>query len=240
MTLRVSVVVAAFNEVANLEPVVRELHAALLALPAPPGPDASFAHELLIIDDGSSDGTGALADRLAAELPGIRVIHFGVNRGLGAVYRTGFAEARRDLLIFYPADGQFESSILHDFYPRMADHDLVLGYLPRRDKSTLAKILSGLERFLYRILFGYMPRFQGLMMLRRAVLADLDLDLQSRDRSWVVVMEMILQVHRRGYRVISVPTTVKPRLSGESKVNNLRNIWINLVQTAALRRTFRR
>lgn len=225
----VSVVVMAFNEVANLEPVVRELLGALERLGGPGTP------ELLIVDDGSSDGTGALADRLAAELPAVRVVHHPANRGLGGVYRTGFAEAARDLVSFFPADGQFPATILETFHPLMANHDLVLGYLPRRDSSALAKGLSAAEKVLYRFLFGPMPRYQGVFMVRRAVLRSLTL--HTDGRGWGVVMEMVLRICRGPYRVISVPTSLRPRMSGQSKVNNVRTIWINLKQALALRRT---
>lgn len=225
----VTVVVMAFNEVANLEPVARELHGVLARLGGAGDP------ELLIVDDGSSDGTGALADRLAGELPGARVIHHEVNRGLGGVYRTGFEHAARDLVSFFPADGQFPATILETFHPLMSDHDLVLGYLPRRDSSALARGLSAAEKVLYRLLFGPMPRYQGVFMVRRAVLRSLTLE--TSGRGWGVVMEMVLRICRGPYRVTSVPTSLRPRLSGQSKVNNARTIWINLKQALALRRT---
>ena len=94
-----------------------------------------------------------------------------MNLGLGGVYRTGFERATGDLVTFFPADGQFPASILHAFYPLAAGHELVLGYLPQRDGSLLARGLSAAERVLYRALFGPMPRFQGVFMVRRTLLA---------------------------------------------------------------------
>jgi glycosyltransferase involved in cell wall biosynthesis len=226
-----SVVVMAYDEAANLEAVVRELHAVVSALPGP------RADEILIVDDGSRDGTGAVADRLAGALAGVRVVHHQVNRGLGGVYRTGFEEAARDLITFFPADGQFPATIIQDFYPLMGDHDLVLGYLPQRASSPLAKGLSAAEKVLYRLLFGPMPRYQGVFMVRRQVLQGLTL--QTTGRGWGVVMEMVLRIFRGPYRVSSVPTTLRPRMSGQSKVNNPRTVWTNLKQAFALRRTLR-
>jgi hypothetical protein len=231
MSTSVSVVVMAYNEVANLEPVVRELRDALALLPA-------ADHELVIVDDGSADGTGPLADRLAAELPGVRVVHHPENRGLGGVYRTGFEGARRDLVTFFPADGQFPADILHSFHPLMTSFDLVLGYLPRRDGSIVARGLSAAEKVLYRVLFGPMPRYQGVFMLRRAVLSSVPLE--TTGRGWGVVMEMVLRVTRGGHRVTSVATSLRPRRSGDSKVNNPRTVLVNLRQALALRRTLRR
>lgn len=219
----------AYNEAANLGEVVRELHGQLALLPG--------YHELLVVDDGSRDGTGALADELAVELPRVRVIHHGANRGLGGVYRTGFDEASGDLLSFFPADGQFPASILATFLPVIeAGHDLVLGYIPRRDGGLVGRGLSVAERALYRVLYGRLPRWQGVFMVRRSTLAQIP-PLETRGRGWGVCMEMVLRIDRGGHRVTSVPTDFRPRLSGRSKVNNLRTVWTNLEQAFALRRT---
>lgn len=221
-----SVILMAYNEAANVEPVAREIAGALAAL--------GRRCELLIVDDGSTDGTGALADRLAGELPGARVIHHRPNRGLGGVYRTGFAEARGALLTFFPADGQFPATIIPLFVAAMEGVDMVLGYLPERRGALPARALSRIEKMIYRLLFGPMPKFQGVLMFRRALLDDLEL--KSTGRGWAVLMELIIRAARGGYRLVSVPTTLRPRLSGVSKVNNLRTIWANLRQVVGLRR----
>ena len=219
-----TVVVMAFNEAANLEAVAVEIRAALDGLGAPA--------EILIVDDGSTDGTGAVADGLANRLHDVRVVHHVPNGGLGAVYRTGFAQARGDLLTFFPADGQFPAAILESFVPAMEGHDMVLGYVPRRD-SLVGRLLSGAERITYRLLLGPMPRFQGVFMVRRAALARVPL--RSEGRGWAIVMELLARAARAGWRMKSLPTEIRPRRSGASKVQNARTIWSNLRQVVALR-----
>src|SRR5207249_901760 len=145
---------------------------------------------------------------LAGALPGVRVVHHGANRGLGGVYRTGFEHAAGDLVSFFPADGQFPATILADFYPAMSDCDLVLGYLPERQSSPLAKGLSAAEKVLYRLMFGPMPRYQGVFMVRGPVLRGLRLETEGR--GWGVVMEMVLKISRGPYRVKSRPTPLRP------------------------------
>lgn len=218
----------AYNEAASLEPVAREIHGVLEGL--------NRSHEILVIDDGSSDGTGELADRLALELPGVRVVHHGANRGLGGVYRSGFSEARLELLTFFPADGQFSASILERFTPLMDECDFVLGYLPVQNQPLQARLLSWAERALYGLLFGPLPRFQGILMFRRAVLERLPLT--SSGRGWAMLIELIIRASRAGYRMRSVPIELRPRMSGASKVRNLRTIWSNVVQVLALRCRF--
>jgi dolichol-phosphate mannosyltransferase len=215
----------AFDEVENLEPMVREVRAALDRLGAPA--------EILIVDDGSTDGTAALAERLASEVAGTRVIHHPRNRGLGGVYRTGFAEARGDLLTFFPADGQFPASIVEAFVPAMEGRDLVVGDVARRD-AFLGRLLSAAERAVYRILFGPLPRFQGIFMVRRDALRQLPL--RSEGRGWVIVMEMIVRGVRAGWSIEGRHTALRRRRSGTSKVQNARTVWANLRQVLALRR----
>jgi glycosyltransferase involved in cell wall biosynthesis len=222
----VSVIVMAYNEAQNLEPVVREIADALGRL--------GCSHEIVVVDDGSTDGTGAAADALAAQLAAVRVVHHPANRGLGGVYRTGFTEARGQLLTFFPADGQFPATNLEAFVPRMAELDLLLGYIEESAGTWWADLLAGGERLLYRLLFGRMPRFQGVFVLRREMLDRFTL--RSEGRGWSIVLEMILRVTRAGGRVRSVPNTLRPRRSGHSKVRNLRTITSNLGQVLALRR----
>jgi glycosyltransferase involved in cell wall biosynthesis len=218
--------VMAFNESATLASTCEEIGSELARLQHPA--------EIVIIDDGSSDGTSELADRIAARDPRFRVVHHRVNQGLGGVYRTGFAEARGELLTFFPADGQFPAAIIGDFLPRMAAQDLVLGYLPDQRRSVIGRALSFGERRLYQALFGALPRFQGIMMIRVEKLRDMSL--RSAGRGWAVVMEFILRASRAGWRIESRPTTVRERRHGRSKVNNIRTIVANLRQVLQLRR----
>lgn len=222
---RLTVVIMAWNEADSLAAVAQEIHDQLVRL------ETSF--EILVIDDGSSDGTGRIADELAAELPGLRVHHHETNRGLGGVYRTGFAEARGELVTFFPADGQFPADILVRYLPAMADADIILGVLPQRDDGLHARLLSFGERALLRVLFGYFPRFQGILMFRTQLLRTTPL--VSQGRGWIVLMEFILRQARLGARIKNLTITMRPRASGTSKVNNLRSIVANLRQLLALR-----
>jgi glycosyltransferase involved in cell wall biosynthesis len=216
----------AYNEAASLKMVADEIMAVLQRL--------RITYELLVIDDGSTDETGEIADHLAHQSGLVRVVHHAPNGGLGAVYRTGFAEARGFYLTFFPADGQFPASTIEHFLAVMPHQDMVLGYIPRRRDKVLSRMLSLLERLLYRALFGSLPTFQGVLMFRRVLLEEMEL--QSRGRGWAVLMELIIRTSRGGYRVTSIPTGLRPRFAGHSKVNNFRTIWANLIQVLELRR----
>jgi dolichol-phosphate mannosyltransferase len=221
-----SVMVSAFNEAANLPTVVDEIEAELRA--------AGVPYEVVIIDDGSTDDTPEVCRCLESQSRYVRVVRHALNQGLGGVYRTGFDEARGDFVTFLPGDGQFAPGHVLEFAGLMADADMVLGYLPPSGRPVIGRLLSFCEQALHRAVLGKLPRFQGILMFRRSLLSDIVL--QSRGRGWGILFELILKVHRAGYRVCSVPTGLRPRLSGSSKVNNLRTIAGNLAQVIELRR----
>ena len=225
MSPYLTVTIPCYDEVGTLEPFVRSLAATL-------GPEG-FPFEILIVDDGSRDGSEAVSDALAAELEQVRVIHHPQNRGLGGVYRSGFEGARGTFVTFMAADMQFPAWTLHHFLPHLPDHDMVLGYLPGRRDSAVGKVLSLGERALMRVLFGTFPKFQGTVVFRRELLDRYEL--VSSGRGWGILMEFILRAHRDGVRMISVPSVVEPRREGRSKVSNVGAIWSNLKQLVTLR-----
>ena len=208
----------AFNEAESIASTVAEIVEVLSRSP--------LAHEVIIVDDGSDDATGELADQLGERIPGVRVVHHSANLGLGGVYRTGFATACGELVTFFPADGQFPASIISQFLVEIDGRDMVLGYLAGGRDTTLGKALSWCERRIYQAVVGPTPRFQGVLMFRRRLLDRFGP--HCGGRGWGVLMEFILRVHRSDAVTASVPTAYRPRLKGRSKVNNWRTIRANL------------
>jgi len=223
----ISSVIMAFNECESLKVVVHDINSELVK---------SFnKYEIIIVDDGSTDGTEKIADDLKKKYSQVRVIHHDGNKGLGMVYKTGFINAKHDFITFYPADGQFPASNINRFIPLMNKYDMMLGYLPERKSSMVARSLSKVERVLFDLAFGKLPKFQGLFLLRRKVLDEIELK-SPCGRAWTIVMELIIRVSRGGYRIISIPTEMRPRMSGKSKVNNPKTIISSLKQLVILYR----
>jgi len=214
-----------FNEIEGLQPTLAELLGALRGL--------GISFELLIIDDGSTDGSGELASELTRDEPEVRIVRHQENRGLGEVYRTGFRQARGQWLTFFPADGEVPADCLAAFLQSMPENDLLLGLIPQTKRPWPAVLLSFCERSLYRLLFGAFPPFQGIFMIRTEELRRHRL--RSRGRSWVNLKELIIRATRRGCRYQSVPTSLRGRYGGVSKVRNLRIILLNLLEAFRLR-----
>jgi len=220
----VSVVLMAYNESPSVRQVLRAVQQVLARM--------ETSYELIVIDDGSTDGTRELVESEAARGTGIVVVSHDANQGLGAVYRSGFAAAHGTYVTFLPADGQFPPENIQVLFDAVEDHDAVFGFVDNRRDGLFATALSAVERGVCRVVLGPMPRFQGIFMLRREVLAELTL--LSRGRGWGIVMELAARIHQGGYRARSVRTSVIRRTTGTSKVRNVRTIVANARQLLRL------
>src|SRR5215203_1638176 len=144
----------AHNEEANLEGLVLEALATL--------PRIADEFEIIVVDDGSRDRTGQIADRLAAEHPGIvRAIHHARNRGYGGALRSGFEASRFDLLCFTDGDRQFRVADLARLTARMAEPDspgVVAGYRIKRADPFIRIAYARTYKLANRIFFGLRVR----------------------------------------------------------------------------------
>lgn len=124
-----SIVIAARNE----EPRVRRTTVDLLRVARRTLP----GFELILVNDGSTDGTGAVMDRLAHENPEVTVVHHPRNLGLGAVFQTGLERAQMEKILLMPGDSAYEADSLEPFFARSAAADLVIG-----SRSNLGEAVS--------------------------------------------------------------------------------------------------
>jgi dolichol-phosphate mannosyltransferase len=241
-TTRVVVIVPTYNEVDNLEPAVSAIHAAAPEL------------HILVVDDVSPDGTGELADRLAASDPRITVLHHGARAGLGAAYLAGFGVALAagfDILIEMDADGSHPASALPALIARLdaPDHaDLVIG--SRRvpgggfvDWPAARRLLSRAGNFYARraLRIRVMDATAGFRAYRAGVLRSLDLA-GVESRGYCFQIDMTLRVLDAGYRVAEVPIIFTDRQRGTSKMSSgivLEAMW-RVTQWGFARRFSRR
>jgi dolichol-phosphate mannosyltransferase len=213
---RVLVCVPTYNELDNLPVIADRLHAAV--------PDA----HLLVIDDGSPDGTGRLADALAAEHDWLHVLHRTSKAGLGAAYVAGFAWARDrgyDVVVEMDADGSHAPEELPRLLERLVDADLVLGSrwveggrVVNWPKSR--EVLSRGGNWWTRLMLGVplQDATGGFRAYRREVLDALPLgDISSQGYCFQV--DLAWQTWKAGYRVAEVPITFVERERGESKMS---------------------
>ncbi len=218
-----SIVMAAYNEQDALPACVDRTLAFLR--------DHVDDGELIIVDDGSSDGTPALIDRLADAHPCVVALHLEQNSGMGAALLRGFASARKTWVTIMPADGQIDAFDLLAFFAVAEDADLVTSLYRNRQYSVRRWVLSLGLRALTAGIVGTRARTEGIYLVRRAVLAELN----PRSHSFLLNLEIPIRAKRGGYRVRTVYMNVHARLAGVSKATSARRIKQTFVELFALR-----
>ena len=213
---RVLVVVPTYDERLNIEPVVGRVRAA--------GPGA----DVLVVDDASPDGTGEIADRLAAEDPQVHVLHRVGKQGLGSAYLAGFGwglQRGYDVLVEMDADGSHQPEQLPALLAALADADLVLGSrwvhggsvvnwprsreLLSRGGNTYVRLALGL---------GLRDATGGFRAFRRETLDKLDLDAVA-SQGYCFQVDLARRAVSQGLRVVEVPIEFVEREHGDSKMS---------------------
>jgi len=208
-----------YNELENLEPMVRALAGVL---------DTS-RDRVLVIDDSSPDGTGELADRLAAELPWVSVLHRERKEGLGPAYIAGFRRALADgveLVLEMDCDFSHDPTDVPRLIEAAGDADLVLGsrYAPgggTENWGFLRRFVSRGGCLYAQVLLGARVRdlTGGFKCFRRDTLEAIDLDALSA-RGYAFQIETTYRVLRAGLRVKEVPIRFVERRAGDSKMTS--------------------
>jgi dolichol-phosphate mannosyltransferase len=206
-----------YNERENLEAMIEALGKVL---------DTS-RDRVLVVDDGSPDGTGAIADRLAGELPWVSVLHRETKEGIGPAYVAGFRRALADgaeLVLEMDCDFSHDPADVPRLIAATEDADLVLGsrYAPGGGTANwglLRRVVSRGGCLYAQALLGLRVRdlTGGFKCFRRAALEALDLDALSA-HGYAFQIETTYRVKRAGLRVHEVPITFVERRAGASKM----------------------
>ena len=213
---RVVMVVPTYNEADNVAWVIGRLRAA--------EPDV----DVLVVDDNSPDGTGDIAEGLAAEDNAIHVLRREAKGGLGAAYVAGFRwalDAGYDVIGEMDADGSHQPEELHRLLEALTDADLVIGsrWVPGGSVVNWPRRRQALSRggnLYVRVLLGIEVRdaTAGFRIFRRSALQKIDLD-TVRSTGYVFQTDMVTRCLRAGLRVREVPIEFVERVRGESKMS---------------------
>lgn len=205
----------AFNDEVTIAQMVTDALAVLSTL--------TDDYEVLVIDDGSTDGTAAVADELARRLPCVRVVHHPENRGYGAALASGFRDVRKDLVFYTDGDGQYDVRELARLVPLMTDGVAVVnGYkaarADARHRVVLGEIYKRLARWLFRLPIRDVDC--DFRLLRREAIQGIELE----SASGVVCTEMIYKLRRAGCRFAEVQVQHYPRRHGRSQFFTVRRV----------------
>jgi glycosyltransferase involved in cell wall biosynthesis len=211
-----------YNEIGNIENCVAQALAT--------GRKITSNLEIVVVDDASTDGCGALADRLAERHPELQVVHHAKNRKLGGALRTGFAAATKDWIVYIDSDLPIDMDDTLRAIPLTQTADMVIGNRQGRAEGLKREVMSFTYNRLIRVLFGLKVRDVNFAfkLFRRAILEQITLQSEGS----FIDAELLIETHKAGFTIAEIPIEYRPRVAGVSTLASssvvrtiLREMW---------------
>ncbi len=217
------------NEEGNVEEAARR---ALEILPR-----FASQFEVILIDDGSSDRTGEIADRIAAGDPRVRVVHHPANRGYGAALKSGIAASRNEWIFYTDGDNQFDLAEIALLLPHCGSNEIVTGYRIGRCDPFHRRANAWIFNRAMRLLFGLRLRDADCAFkLYRASIFD---GMALMSEGAMIDVEILVRARRIGARIAEVGVRHYPRTSGRQSGASPRVVFRALRELLRLRRVLR-
>ena len=217
------------NEEANVERVTRQAVAV--------GRQVADELEVIIVDDGSTDRTGEIADRLAAEIPEVRAVHNNPNLGYGGALQRGFREATKNWIFYTDGDGQFDLGEISKVLPLLERYDVVSCYRLDRKDSLTRKLNAWAWTKLVGLLFGLKLRdIDCAFKFYPKPFIDA---IELRSMGALIDTEMLAKAQNLGLSIGQTGVHHYPRLAGAQSGANLKVILRAFKELFKLRRHIR-
>jgi glycosyltransferase involved in cell wall biosynthesis len=179
--------------------------------------------EIIVVDDGSGDGTADIADELARTYPQVRAVHHPINRDYGAALQTGFRSSTKELIFYTDGDAQYDPTELAVLWPKIAAADLVNGYKISRADPLHRIVIGRAYHYIVSILFGLKLRDVDcdFRLMRRAIFERINLE----KTSGIICVEMMKKIQDARFRIVEVPVHHYHRAYGTSQFFNFRRLF---------------
>lgn len=181
-------------------------------------------HEVIVVNDGSSDGTAQILDELSRLYPRLRVVTHEANRGYGGALRSGFATASKDVIFYTDGDAQYDPSEMTLLWQNMqAGVDLVNGYKISRSDPWHRIFIGRVYHHIVKVMFGLRVRDVDcdFRMLRRSIFDRVRLE----KNSGVICLEMMKKIQDTGFSIVEVPVHHYHRAHGRSQFFNFPRVY---------------
>ena len=210
-SLNVSVVLPAYNEEKNLRRTVDSARMVLSQI--------ATDWEIIVVDDGSTDGTASVCEELIAECDKVRIIRHGSNKGYGAALKSGILSAGHELIFFTDSDGQFDLRELERLLEWADEYDIVMGYRGKRHDPWHRLINAFGWNVLVRVVFGLRVRDVdcAFKLFRRTVFDRVKI----RSAGAMINAEILAQATRFGMRMREIKVSHYPRSHGKASGANI-------------------
>lgn len=226
LPISLSVFFPCYNEEANVERVARNAAAALDRLVQD--------WEIILVNDGSRDATGAIADRLAGQDKRIKAVHHQVNQGYGMALRSGFAAASKPLVFYTDGDGQFDINELDKLLGQRGQADIISGYRRNRQDNLMRRMNAACWGFMVQRVLRFRCRdVDSAFKLYKREIFD---RIQLKSTGALIDAEVLARATRLGYTIKTVPVTHLPRQAGTQTGAKLGVIFKAFKELLRLRR----
>jgi len=181
-------------------------------------------HEVIVVNDGSSDGTAKILEELARVYPALRIVTHTANRGYGGALRSGFAAASKDIVFYTDGDAQYDPSEMGLLWQKMnSDVDLVNGYKISRSDPWHRIVIGRVYHHIVKTMFGLTVRDVDcdFRMMRRSIFNRVHLE----KNSGVICLEMMKKIQDAGFRIVEVPVHHYHRAYGRSQFFNFPRVY---------------
>jgi glycosyltransferase involved in cell wall biosynthesis len=221
-----TIAIPAYNEEESLpEVITKAVAAAKTNVPV---------YEILIVDDGSTDKTGAIADIYAKEHRWVKVVHHPKNQGFSGAIKTCYKKSTKELIFLLPADGQIDASDVKLFLNAVDTADVVVGYREHNPEPLFRRFNSRVFHTLYRMLFGVRLREISTSILWRKTVID-KINITAMPRSALIEPEVVYKAWAMGFRFAQIPIPYYPRSGGSPKGANPLMIAATFIELLRLR-----
>lgn len=204
--MSLSFVYPMYNEIANIEPCIKGTMEI--------GEKLGVDYEIIVVDDASTDGCGALADKLAQQYPGLKVIHHPVNRKLGGALKTGFANATKNYILYMDSDLPLDFNDVCQAIPQIGAADMLIGYRISRAESVRRIVISKAYNLMIRVFFGLKVRDVNFSF--KLFKSEIFRRIRLGSEGSFIDAELLIETHKRGYAIKEIGMKYYPRVAGES------------------------
>jgi len=181
-------------------------------------------HEVIVVNDGSTDSTAQILDALVQVYPALRIVTHSSNRGYGGALRSGFSTAAKEIIFYTDGDAQYDPAEMELLWQNMrAGVDLVNGYKISRSDPWHRIFIGRLYHYIVKILFGLRVRDVDcdFRMMRRTIFDKVRLE----KNSGVICLEMMKKIQDAGFTIVEVPVHHYHRAYGRSQFFNFKRIY---------------
>jgi len=212
----VSIVLPMFNEKESIGAAIRNAAGFLSSRYA--------GSEIIVIDDGSTDGSFEVVEQLKKEFSSLKCIHFDKNKGIGRALRTALGEAKNSIILYTDSDWPVSNDVLKEAFDLLnrENADLVVGYRKGKRELFYRKVYSFLYNFFVRVVFGlgFKDTNCPLKLIRKKVIDNIIL----RSDGPFIDAELLVRSRNKGYKIVELVYLNIPRKSGHSKFNSFSGV----------------